>query len=54
MLVIKQANEIRKNFFNNLVFGKLILYLFKFKERKIQIIKFTIPEDIIIPITPKL
>ena len=54
VLVIEHADKIRTIFFNKIVLGKLILQLFKFAERKIQITKLTIPEDIIIPITPKL
>ena len=54
MLEIKHANEIRRIFFNKTVLGKLILYFLKLAERKIHIIKLTIPEDRIIPITPKL
>ena len=54
MLVIAHANEIKTIFFNKIDFGKLILYLLIFAERKIQTSKFTIPEDSIIPTTPKL
>ena len=54
MLVIKQANEIRTNFFNKMVLGILIPKVLKFAVRKIQIIKLTNPEERIIPITPKL
>ena len=54
MLVIEQANEIRTNFFNKIIFGKLILYLSRLSERKTHIIKLTIPEDRIMPKTPKL
>ena len=53
-LVIKDANKTRVNFFNKVVLGKLILWFLRFEERKMQIIKFTNPEEIIIPITPKL
>ena len=53
-LVIKDANKTRINFFNKVVLGKLILWLLRFEERKMQIIKFTNPEEIIIPITSKL
>ena len=51
--VIEHANEIRTIFFNKKVVGISILNLLKFAERKIQISKLTIPEDSIIPITPK-
>ena len=52
MLEIKHANEIIINFFNKIILGKLILYLSRLPERKKHIIKLTIPEDRIIPITP--
>ena len=54
MLERKLANEIRTNFFNKIIFGKLILYLSRLPARKTQIIMLTIPEDKIMPITPKL
>ena len=52
MLVIEQANEIRTNFFNKIILGILIPQVLKFVVRKIQIIKLTIPEERIIPMTP--
>ena len=54
MLEIKHAKEIRINFFNKIVFGKFILKLLRLEERMIHTIMFTITEDRIIPVTPKL
>jgi len=44
----------RQIFLNNSKLGKMIFSFRRLKERKIQTIKFTITEDKIIPITPKL
>ena len=54
MLSINPANDMRIIFLNNSKLGKMIFSLRRLKERKIQTIKFTITEDKIIPITPKL
>ena len=54
VLAINAANAIRLIFLNNSKLGKMIFSLRRLKERKIQTIKLTIPEDKIIPTTPKL
>ena len=53
-LVVKHVIEIKRIFFIKIAFGKQISKFLKFKDRRIQIIKLTIPEESIIPITPKL
>ena len=53
-LSIKAANDMRLIFLNNSKLGKMIFSLRRLKERKIQTIMLTIPEDKIIPTTPKL
>ena len=54
VLPIKAANAIRLIFLNKSNLGKWIFSFRRLKESKIQIIKFTITEDKIIPTTPKL
>ena len=54
MLSINAANNIRLVFLNKSELGKWISSFRRLKESKIQTIKFTITEDNIIPITPKL
>ena len=54
MLSINAANDMRIIFLNKSKLGKWIFSFRRLKERKIQIIKFTITEDKIIPTTPKL
>jgi len=54
MLSINDADDMRVIFFNKSIFGKWISSFRRFKERKIQTIKFTNTEDKIIPTTPKL
>ena len=54
VLPIIAANDMRLIFFNKSKLGKLIFSFCRLKERKIQTIKLTIPEDKIIPTTPKL
>ena len=51
---INAANDMRLIFLNNSKLGKMIFSLRRLKERKIQTIMLTIPEDKIIPTTPKL
>ena len=51
---INAANDMRLIFLNNSKLGKMIFSLRRLKERKIQTIMLTIPEDKIIPSTPKL
>ena len=48
------ANDIRLIFLNKSKLEKWISSFRRLKESRIQIIKLTIPEDKIIPITPKL
>ena len=54
MLSIHAANDMRLIFLNKSKLGKWISSFRRLKESKIQTIKFTITEDKIIPITPKL
>ena len=54
VLSINAANVIRLIFFNKSKLGKWIVSFRRLKESKIQIMKFTITEDKIIPTTPKL
>ena len=54
LLSIKDANDIRMIFLNKSKLGKWISSFRKLRASKIQTIKLTIPEDKIIPITPKL
>ena len=54
VLSINAANDIRVIFFNKPKFGKWISSLRRFKESEIETNKFTITDDNIIPITPKL
>jgi len=54
VLAINAANAMRLIFLNNSKLGKMIFSLRRLKERKIQTIMLTIPEDKIIPTTPKL
>ena len=54
MLPINAANDIRLIFLNKSKLGKWISSFRKLRASKIQIIKLTIPEDKIIPTTPKL
>ena len=54
MLAINAANDIRQIFLNKSKLGKWISSFRRLKERKLQTIKLTIPEDKIIPTTPKL
>ena len=54
VLSINTANDMRLIFLNNSKLGKMIFSLRRLKERKIQTIKLTIPEDKTIPTTPKL
>ncbi len=54
LLSIKDANDIRIIFLNKSKLGKWISSFRKLRASKIQTIKLTIPEDKIIPTTPKL
>ena len=54
ILSTNDANDIKQIFFNKSNLGKWISSFLRLKESKIQTIKFTITEDRIIPITPKL
>ena len=54
VLAINAANAMRLIFLNNSKLDKMIFSLRRLKERKIQTIMLTIPEDKIIPTTPKL
>ena len=54
VLSINAANDMRQIFLNKSKLGKWISSFRRFKESKIQTIKFTITEEKIIPTTPKL
>ena len=54
VLPIIAAKDMRIIFLNKSKLGKWIVSFRRFKESKIQIMKFTITEDKIIPTTPKL
>ena len=54
VLPISAANDIRMIFLNKSKLGKWISSFRKLRASKIQTIKLTIPEDKIIPTTPKL
>jgi len=54
MLSINAANDMMPIYFNNSQLGKMIFSFRRLKESKIQIIKLTTTEDMIIPTTPKL
>ena len=54
VLSINADNDMRIIFLNKSELGKWIFSFLRLKESKTQTIKFTITEDKIIPITPKL
>ena len=54
VLSINAANDMRLIFLNKSKLGKWIVSFRRLNESKIQIMKFTITEDKIIPTTPKL